>query len=152
MPTRHNLLAADSLTNSPGLNLSRRRSMLSKRSSSRNVALSMQDNPRVPIFDPMRSGPRVPNELLNEIIKFYFEGVMTFRRNSQRVVFRDIQPLIFVSRDIRSLILRQFCRKLVFLTPQDATKICVYLTTVAASGGFAWVRSVPFTLYMPLHM
>lgn len=149
MPTRHNLLDADLLTNDPPVNLTRRRSMLSKRSNSRNVALSVQDNSRMPIFDPMRSGPSVPTELLNEIIKFYFEGVTAFRRASQRVLFRDIQLLTLVSRDVRYLILRQFCRRLCFLAPQDANEICVYLTSVA---GFDWVRSVPITLYVLLHM
>jgi hypothetical protein len=95
-------------------------------------------------------------EMLDEIIKSYFDSVMAssiIGRDSQRIVFsRNIKPLTFVSKDIRYLILRQFCQKLRFLTLRDANELFVYLTSVAASlqprdwtGGFTWVRFVLIT-------
>ena len=167
MPTRFNFLEENARTKSPGL--SHRKSLLTRRSSSRIVHELKGDggftgNERLGVptcVDSITSGPRLPMEMVDEIIKSYFDSVMAsslIGRDSQRMVFsRNIKPLTLVSRDIRYLILRQFCRNLSFLTLRDTNELFVYLTSVAASlqlrnwtGGFTWVRSVLITRYMLL--
>src|SRR5258708_3995735 len=156
MPTRFNFLEENPRM-SP---LSRRKSLLTRRSNSRNVFFAGNEKMAVSTcIGPIVSGPRLPMEILDEIIKFYFDSVMAssiIGRRSQRMVFsRDIKPITFVSRDIRYLILRQFCQNLSFLTLRDANELFDYLTSVTASlklrnwtGGFTWVRFVLITRYM----
>jgi len=145
---------------SPGL--SRRKSFLTRRSKSRNVSFAGNEKIAVSTYTgPLLPVPKLPMEILDEIIKFYFDSVMAssiIGRRSQRMAFsRDIKPVTFVSRDIRYLILRQFCQNLCFLTLRDANELFGYLTSVAASlkhrnwtGGFTWVRFVLVTPYMRL--
>jgi len=139
MPTRLNLLDDVLPSKSPGL--SRRTSLLSKRSNSRNVVS----------FLP--SGPRVPMELLEEIMKFYTHSTMAstrFGRESQQTAFsRDIKPLTVASRALRYLVLRQFFETVNFISQSDDTSLFYYLTSVTTSlkernwsGGFVWVKSV----------
>ena len=169
MPTRFNFLGENARIKSPGL--SRRKSLLTRWSSSRIVhelkgGGGFTGNERLGVptcvdFITSESDPRLPMEMVDEIIKSYFDSVMAssiIGRDSQRMVFsRNIKPLTLVSRDIRYLILRQFCRNLSFLTLRDTNELFVYLTSVATSlqlrnwtGGFTWVRFVLITRYMLL--
>jgi len=165
MPTHLNVLDDGSFLKSPRVNYSRsgitrRKSLLTRRSSSRNAAAVDDPNAGCSLFANLK--PRVPMELLERIVEFYSDSVLAaarFGRERRRAVFfRYVKPLTVVSRDLRYLVLRQFCKLLGFNTQQEADGLLQYLTRVTAffndrnaMGGFVWVRYVHFT-YIIYHI
>ena len=165
MPTHLNILDDGSFSKSPRVTYSksgitRRKSLLTRRSSSRSAAAVDDSTAGCSLFDSFSNlKPRVPMELLEQIVEFYSDSVLAAARYGRElrraVFFRYVKPLTVVSRDLRYLVLRQFCKMLCFNTQQEADGLFQYLTRVTAffndrnaMGGFVWVRYVHLTHYI----
>lgn len=151
MPLR---LALSADPASPGVGLSRRRSLLKRPS----LQTSSNDttNSELPL-PPLIPLPRVPTEILECIIDYYVLNARSpvlygipDTANSLATFTSYIEPHITVSKGFRYLLLRSFFRVLV-LGKEDAVSMLRLLSDFdneyrLENGGFLWVKFVPTLL------
>ncbi|PPQ94426.1 hypothetical protein CVT25_002517 [Psilocybe cyanescens] len=96
--------------------------------------------------------PKVPMEILEQIVDFYAEAVLTpnDHQDSKKTAFRSfIKACTLVSKDFRCFILRHFFENISFQNTKHSKALFLYLAqvdlgyrTLGWPAGYSWVRSL----------